>query len=228
MLQPHFPFDNHHPTTPPGGLTGRNFAVGAPWVSSINYTFPNWFNFGFLSSDYFLLQTFLISIWMPNKIHQRHNQLNLHDLVIHAMILCFRPFILLQHEELLRISINLIRSHRDCLYLHYLLCANPMHWWRSTRLVVVVMSPHRLIMIISISMMLDLKRRNENVKAEYTLNHTSGNRFGVILKIFNKNNLMQCDLVYYRPRSHNHKARRWLGKLLVWMIMRLRTRMMLK
>ena len=30
MLQPHFPFDNHHPTTPPGELTGRNFAVGAP------------------------------------------------------------------------------------------------------------------------------------------------------------------------------------------------------
>ena len=27
-------------------------------------------------------------------------------------------------------------------------------------------------------MMLDLKRRSENVKAEYTLNHTSGNGFG--------------------------------------------------
>ena len=27
-----FPFKYHHPTTPPGGLTGRNFAVGAPWL----------------------------------------------------------------------------------------------------------------------------------------------------------------------------------------------------
>ena len=34
MVQPHFPFKLHHPTTPPGGLTGRIFAVGAPWVSS--------------------------------------------------------------------------------------------------------------------------------------------------------------------------------------------------
>ena len=30
-------------------------------VSSINYTFPSRSNFGFLSSDYFLLQTFFIS-----------------------------------------------------------------------------------------------------------------------------------------------------------------------
>ena len=35
MLQPHFPFDNHHPTTPPGGFTGRNFVVGAPWLSLV-------------------------------------------------------------------------------------------------------------------------------------------------------------------------------------------------
>ena len=28
----HFPFKCHHPTTPPGGLTGQIFAVGALWV----------------------------------------------------------------------------------------------------------------------------------------------------------------------------------------------------
>ena len=36
ILQPHFPFEYHHPTTPPGGLTGRNFAVGAPWISLVS------------------------------------------------------------------------------------------------------------------------------------------------------------------------------------------------
>ena len=57
-------------------------------------------------------------------------------------------------------------------------------------------------------MMLDLKRRNENVKAEYALNHSNGNGFGVInsfLKILNNED--NFDLVYYRPRSHNYKAR---------------------
>ena len=32
MILPHYPFKCHHPTTPPGGLTGRIFAVGAPWI----------------------------------------------------------------------------------------------------------------------------------------------------------------------------------------------------
>ena len=40
IKQPHFPFKFYHLTTPPGGLTGRNFAVGAPWarLESLNNT----------------------------------------------------------------------------------------------------------------------------------------------------------------------------------------------
>ena len=36
------------------------------------------------------------------------------------------------------------------------------------------------LMMITILMMLDLKWRNENLRAEYSLNHTSGNEFGAI------------------------------------------------
>ena len=55
---------------------------------------------------------------MPNKIHRR--RLNLHELVMHAMIPFFRSFILLQLR-----SHHFHVFHRGCLCLHYLLRANP-------------------------------------------------------------------------------------------------------
>ena len=151
----------------------------------------------------FYCRHFSFRILMPNKIHHHHRRLNLHEIDMHAMIPCFRSFILKQ-KELLRISImnliNLIRSHRFRIFHHYLLRANPMHIWRSTRLVVVVMSSHRLMIITTISMMLYLRQERER-RGRMRINHTNGNGFGVI------NNLMQCDLIYYRTRSHIHKAR---------------------
>ena len=110
-----------------GRLSGRCICASCfGLVSSINYTFPSWTNFGFLSLDHFLLQTFSFRILMPNRNHHHHHhrQLNPH---MHAMIPCFRSFI--QQEEFLRISImnliNLIRSHRFRFFHHYLFRAQP-------------------------------------------------------------------------------------------------------
>ena len=64
---------------------------------------------------------------MPNKIHRHRRRLNLHELVMHAMIPFFRSFIFLQLR-----SHHFQVFHRGCLCLHYLLRANPMHWLRST------------------------------------------------------------------------------------------------
>ena len=173
---------------------------------------------------------FSFRILMPNnKIQHHYRHLNLHEPVKHVMIPCF-PVIHPPPTGEVAANIN-----NECLKIWYdpvaftssivvvyafITCCsptpcidgdrNPMHWWWSTRLaVVVVMSSHPLMMKTTSMILLDLKRRNENAKVQYALKHTSGNGFGVnniFLKIFSKSNLMQCDLVYYRPKSRNHKA----------------------
>ena len=56
-------------------------------VSSINYTFPSWSNFGFLS---YCRHFIYFRILMLNKIHHHRRQLNLHELVMPPIIPCFR------------------------------------------------------------------------------------------------------------------------------------------
>ena len=102
-------------------------------VSSINFTFPSWSNFG---TDHILLQTFSFRILMPNKIHHRR-RLNLHELV---MLLWYRVS---GHSSSSnrRISTDIDNESDDMIpsLLHFPsrlsmpLRANPMHWWQSTR-----------------------------------------------------------------------------------------------
>ena len=119
-------------------LCGR--CICAPCSGRVSSIIPFLFDLISVSSSpiIFYCRLFSFRILMPNnKIHHRRRQLNLHEPVMRAMIPCFRSFILLQQEKLLRISImnliNLIRSrrfhisHRGCQCLHYLLLANLMH-----------------------------------------------------------------------------------------------------
>ena len=135
-------------------------------------------------------------------------------------------FVLWQ-EGSLRISImnliNLIHIfHRGCLCLHYLLRVNPMYWWGSTRLQVV--SSHPILSFDD-----DNKReRKRRIRIKITPATTASELSTAMVCLRETNQQLledfQCDLVYYRrPRSHNHKVRWWLRKLLVWMMMRLKT-----
>ena len=122
-----------------GRLCGRCICASCSGrVSSINYTFLIWSNFGFLSPDHFLLQTCFISNSNSNQDSSCSPSTKPARACDASYDTVFRVIHPLQLEELLRISImnliNLIQSHRfhifhrGCLCLHYLLHENTMHW----------------------------------------------------------------------------------------------------